>query len=139
MINLAIIMGRLTFDPELMKTSTGKSALSFSVAVERDYKSGDEKLTDFISCEAYGKNAEFIAKYFTKGQMIAVIGTLNNKSYTDKKTGIDRTLTKIIVNKVSFCGNKTTSEKKNEVAATSYETTNVDDAFYACGDDEFPF
>ena len=84
-INTAVIMGRLTADPELKTTSSGLSVLSFSVAVERNYqKEGEEKAVDFINVVAWRKTAEFVSKYFHKGSMIAVTGSLQTRSYEDK-------------------------------------------------------
>lgn len=77
MLNQIIIMGRLTRDPELKHTHTGKSVANFSVACEREFKNADgAKLTDFIDCTAWGNTADFISKYFTKGRMVTVQGRL---------------------------------------------------------------
>lgn len=85
MINKVIIMGRLTADPELRQTTTGISSCNFTVAVDRGYKSANgEKQTDFIRCQAWKQTAEFVSRYFSKGRMIIVEGSMQNNDYTDK-------------------------------------------------------
>ena len=108
-INTAVIMGRLTADPELKTTASGLSVLSFSVAVERNYqKEGEEKAVDFINVVAWRKTAEFISKYFHKGSMIAVEGSIQTRKYEDKD-GNKRTAFEILANTVSFCGKEASS------------------------------
>ena len=108
-INTAVIMGRLTADPELKTTSSGLSVLSFSVAVERNYqKEGEEKAVDFINVVAWRKTAEFVSKYFHKGSMIAVEGSIQTRKYEDKD-GNKRTAFEILANTVSFCGKEANS------------------------------
>lgn len=84
MLNHITIMGRLVRDPELRKTQSGVSVVSFTVAVDRDFKNGDEKVTDYIDCTAWRGQADFISKYFTKGRAIVVDGSLNSRKWTDK-------------------------------------------------------
>ena len=108
-INTAVIMGRLTADPELKTTASGLSVLSFSVAVERNYqKEGEEKAVDFINVVAWRKTAEFVSKYFHKGSMIAVEGSIQTRKYEDKD-GNKRTAFEILANTVSFCGKEVSS------------------------------
>ena len=108
-INTAVIMGRLTADPELKTTASGLSVLSFSVAVERNYqKEGEEKSVDFINVVAWRKTAEFVSKYFHKGSMIAVEGSIQTRKYEDKD-GNKRTAFEILANTVSFCGKEANS------------------------------
>lgn len=84
MINKVILHGRLTADPELSQTTSGISSCRFSVAVDRGYKSANgEKQTDFIRCQAWRQTAEFVSRYFSKGKMIIVDGSLQNNDYTD--------------------------------------------------------
>lgn len=84
MINSVVIMGRLTFDPELRTTPTGVSVVRFQVACDRNYqKSGEERKADFIDVTAWRQTAEFISRYFRKGSMIAVEGSIQTDSYTD--------------------------------------------------------
>lgn len=106
MMNCIIIMGRLTADPELRATQSGLSVTSFTVAVDRRYtKQGEEKQTDFITCVAWRNTAEFVTRYFRKGQMIAVQGSLQTRNYEDKH-GNKRTAYEILADSVSFCGGK---------------------------------
>ncbi|MCX7657835.1 MAG: single-stranded DNA-binding protein [Oscillospiraceae bacterium] len=86
MLNKVILMGRLTADPELRQTANNVSTCRFSVAVDRNYTpKGEEKQTDFINVVAWRQTAEFVSKYFSKGSMIVVEGTLRTGSYTDKR------------------------------------------------------
>jgi single-strand DNA-binding protein len=85
MLNKIIIMGRLTRDPELRRTQSGTAVTSFSLAVDRDFKSqGGEKETDFIDVVAWRNAAEFVSKYFSKGRMALVEGRLQIREWTDK-------------------------------------------------------
>lgn len=102
MLNKAILMGRLTRDPELKQTQSGTSVCSFSVAVDRNFKGADgERQTDFISCVAWRSTAEFISKWFGKGAMIVVVGSIQTRRYQDKN-GNDRTATEVIVEEAMF-------------------------------------
>ena len=105
MLNSVIIMGRLTADPELRTTTSGLSVTSFTVAVDRNYKSGDERQTDFINCVAWRQTADFVTRFFKKGQMIAVQGSLQVRNYEDKN-GNKRTAYDVVADNVSFCGSK---------------------------------
>ena len=89
MLNKIVIMGRLTHDPEMRQTGSGTSVTSFSLAVERDYsgRDGGEKQTDFIDVVAWRHTAEFVSKYFAKGDMAAVSGRLQIRGWTDKEIG----------------------------------------------------
>lgn len=110
MLNCAIIMGRLTADPELRTTASGLSVTSFSVAVDRRFqRQGEEKQTDFINVVAWRQTAEFVSRYFHKGSMIAVQGSIQTRNYEDKN-GNKRTAVEIVADNVSFCGSKAESE-----------------------------
>lgn len=116
MLNIAAIMGRLTADPELKSTQTGVSVVSFTLAVDRSYaKAGTERQTDFINVVAWRSTAEFICRYFTKGQMMAVSGSIQTRNYEDKQ-GNKRTAFEIVANDVSFTGSK-----RESGGASSYE------------------
>lgn len=105
MLNSAIIMGRLTADPELRTTSSNISFVRFSVAVDRAYqKQGTERQTDFINVVAWRQTADFVSRYFRKGQMIAVQGSIQTGSY--EKDGVRRQTFEIVADNVSFCGSK---------------------------------
>ena len=84
MLNLMILQGRLTKEPELRTTQSGVNVASFTVAVERDYQSGGEKQTDFIDCVAWRGTGEFVSKYFHKGSMIVVSGKLQSRKWQDR-------------------------------------------------------
>ena len=84
MINSVILMGRITAAPECKKTQSGISVVSFSIAVDRSYRSGSERQTDFITVVAWRQTADFICNYFKKGQMIAIEGSIQTRPYEDK-------------------------------------------------------
>lgn len=106
MLNRAIIMGRITANPELRQTQGGVSVLSFTVAVDRRFTNpSGERQADFIYCVAWRHTAEFISKYFVKGQMIAIDGVLQSRNYVDKN-GNNRSVIEVVVENASFCGSK---------------------------------
>ncbi len=107
-LNKVILMGRLTADPELKTTPSGVCVTNFTLAVDRRGK-GEDKQTDFISCRARRQTAEFIAKYFRKGNQIAVVGELQTRSWTDGN-GQKRYATDVVVSEASFCESKKDSE-----------------------------
>lgn len=105
-MNTVSIMGRLVRDPELNQTSNDINITRFTIAVDRKYQQqGSLRKADFIDCVAWRKTAEFITKYFVKGQMIAIEGELQTDTFTDKDDN-KRKLTKVSVNHVSFCGDR---------------------------------
>ena len=105
-MNSICLMGRLTGDPELKTTQTGVSVTSFSVAVDRAYRSKDqERQTDFINCVAWRGTAEFISRYFRKGQRIALQGSLQSRKYT-ANDGSNRTVYEVVVDNAFFCESK---------------------------------
>lgn len=110
MLNEIILQGRLTNDPELKSTPSGKYVTSFSLAVERDFSTGDDKETDFINIVAWNKTAEFITKYFTKGRQMIVKGSLQVRKY-QTQNGENRYATEVIAEKVYFCGDKKESSQ----------------------------
>lgn len=113
MLNVAIIMGRLTRDPELRRTGSGIAVASFTVAVDRDYTpEGQEKETDFIDCVAWRQTGEFVEKYFKKGSMIVVKGRLQIRGWTDKD-GNKRRTAEIVADNVYFGESKKSSEGCN--------------------------
>lgn len=114
MLNVAIIMGRLTRDPELRRTGSGIAVASFTVAVDRDYTpEGQEKETDFIDCVAWRQTGEFVSKYFTKGSMIVVKGRMQIRSWTDKD-GNKRRTAEIVADNVYFGEGKKSQEGSNQ-------------------------
>ena len=102
MLNKIILMGRLTRDPELRRTESGTAVCSFSIAVDRDFKSKNgEKETDFIDIVSWRATAEFVSKYFTKGRMAVVEGRLQIRDWTDKEGG-KRVAIEIVADNVYF-------------------------------------
>lgn len=120
MINSIVLMGRLTADPELRTTQSGKSVVSFSVAVDRDFQQNGEKQADFIGVVAWGKTAEFIDKYFREGRMIAVVGRIQTRTYTDKD-GNKRKAVEVVADKVSFTGEKADTAAQEPSRIEGYE------------------
>ena len=109
MLNNAVIMGRLVADPELRTTGSGISVTSFTVAVDRRFnRQGEDRQADFIDIIAWRQTAEFVCKYFRKGSMIAVQGSIQTRNYEDKQ-GNKRTAVEVVADNVSFCGSKAES------------------------------
>ena len=112
-MNKVILTGRLTADPELRKTQSGISCCRFNVAVERRFadKNTGERAADFISCIAWKNTAEFVSKYFAKGKMIALEGSLRTGKYQDKNhSDVTHYTTDVYVDNVEFCGDKGSSQ-----------------------------
>lgn len=108
-MNKVILMGRLTADPNLNQTPSGISSCRFSIAVNRKFadKNTGERQADFINCTAWRQTAEFINRYFKKGSMICVEGTLRTGSYQDRKyPDVTHYTTDVLVDNVEFCGSK---------------------------------
>ena len=106
MLNVVALTGRLVEDPELKTTGNGVSVCSFRIAVDRDYApQGQERKADFINVVAWRGTAEFVAKFFRKGQMIAVNGSIQTRQYEDRR-GNKRTAVEVVAGSVSFCGSK---------------------------------
>ena len=143
MLNNVVLMGRLTADPELKQTQNGVSVLSFSLAVDRDYtQQGQEKQVDFINIVAWRLTAEFISKYFTKGQMMALKGAIQTRSYEDKQ-GNKRTAFEVVADKVYFCSSKTEGSNNGKSLKSDNVSVGFDDfdGFEEIGsnDDDSPF
>lgn len=102
MLNSVCLMGRLAADPELKTTQNGVSVTSFRIAVDRTFQSkGQEKQTDWIDIVAWRNTAEFVTRYFRKGSMIAVQGSIQTRSYTDRDGG-KRTAFEVVADNVFF-------------------------------------
>lgn len=143
MLNKIILMGRLTRDPELRHTGSGTPVASFSLAVDRDFKSqGGEKETDFIDIVAWRNTAEFVSKYFTKGRMAVVEGRLQIRDWTDKDGGKRRTA-EVIAENVYFGDSKKesggASQQDNFNALNNRMSQNQDFAEIGEEDGELPF
>lgn len=107
MLNKIMLMGRLTRDPELRYTQTGKPVASFTLAVDRDFKDkqSGERTCDFINIVAWNHSAEFVSKYFTKGRMAVVEGRLQIRGWTDKD-GNKRTIAEVVAENIYFGDSK---------------------------------
>lgn len=148
-MNVVVLVGRLTDHPELRKTSSDISVTRFSIAVDRPHKSGEDKQTDFINIVAWRQSAEFICRYFTKGQRIGVEGSLRMNKFTDKD-GNNRTSYEVVVNNAHFVENKrengngenlpseTQNGSQNENTA-SFSNGGYEDFAEVTSDDDLPF
>ncbi len=104
MLNKAILMGRITRDPELRYTPNNVAVCTFTVAIDRRFvRQGEERQADFINVVAWRQQAEFVAKYFTKGRMINVVGSIQTRSWDDQN-GTKRYATEVIADEINFCG-----------------------------------
>ena len=123
-MNKIILVGRLTRDPELRSTSTGISTANFTVAVNRNFKNKDGQYdADFISCVAFRNTADFVSKYFKKGNLICLDGRIQTRNY-DAQDGTKRYVTEVVVENVEFVGGKSdnsTSQSNNYVDAPSQD------------------
>lgn len=117
MLNVVAIMGRLVADPELRTTPAGHSVCSFRIACDRSYvQQGQQRQADFIDIVAWRQQADFVSKYFQKGSMIAVEGSLQTRQYQDKN-GNSRTAVEVVANNISFAGAK----RQDSQSVPSYE------------------
>lgn len=106
MLNICALQGRLARDPELRQTNTGKQVATFTLAVDRGRKDANGKsVADWIPVIAWERAAEFAYKWLTKGQMVAVDGRLQRRTYT-AKDGTNRTVLEVVANNINFCGSK---------------------------------
>ena len=144
MLNIVAIQGRLSADPELRTTQTGTPVCSFTLAVQRNVKGSDgEYGTDWIDCVAWGKTAELICKYFQKGQLMAVNGSLQTRSY--EKDGVKRNTTEVLVQSAYFCESRNTSsgtQHREPAASRALPDTpplSQDEMEEILGADDFPF
>ena len=133
-MNKIILLGRLTKNPELRYTSTGKNVVQFVLAVNRPFQNAQGQTeADFIPCQIWGKTAETLANSVTKGQRLLVEGRLQNRSYT-AKDGSNRWVTEVIGERFEFI------ERKTETTAQKQYTDNIDNyASHIPFDEEIPF
>lgn len=125
-MNKVILMGRLTKEPEVRYTqATNTMVTSFTLAVNRRFvKQGEERQSDFINIVAWNKTAEFVSKYFSKGQQVGVIGRIQTRNYDDEQ-GVKHYITEVIAEEVYFAGEK--KEKAQNDTTYDFEITNSDD------------
>ena len=157
MLNVVAIMGRLVADPELRTTTQGHSVCSFRIACDRSYvQQGQQRQADFIDIVAWRQQADFVSKYFQKGSLIAIDGSLQTRQYQDKQ-GSKRTAVEVVANNISFAGAKrqdsqsvpsyeqqTTSHVQQAKAAQNalqpaYTQGSMDDFAVINDDDDLPF
>ena len=133
MLNIVCMMGRLTTDPELKHTPNGVAVTSFTLAVDRSYvKTGEERQTDFINVTAWRGTAEFVCKYFRKGQLMAVQGSIQTRNYTDKD-GNKRKAFVVVADSVYF------AEPKKEKADVDIQADTQTEFEEIPSDDDLPF
>lgn len=113
MLNSVCLTGRMVARPELKTTTSGVNVTTFTLAVERNFvKPGEQRETDFINIVAWRHTADFVCKYFDKGSLITINGSLQTRNYEDKN-GNKRTAVEVVANEVYFCGkNETKTETK---------------------------
>lgn len=143
MLNCVTLMGRLVADPELRTTTTGKSVCTFRIAVDRSFqKAGEQRQADFITIVAWESTANFVSRYFAKGSMIAVQGSIQTRNYQDNN-GNNRTAFEVLAREVSFCGSKaetgTTAPVSPAAPAPAYQTAVPSDFEEITDDDDLPF
>ena len=142
MFNLVVLTGRLTADPELKTTPNGIPVTSFSIAVDRRYsRNAEERQTDFINIVAWRSNAEFITKYFKKGNLIGIEGSIQTRRYQDSN-GNNRTAFEVVVNNTQFVESKKSAAPGSaDSEPASFSNADVND-FADLGDatdDDLPF
>lgn len=140
MLNVVALMGRLVADPQLRQTTTGKNVASFRVAVDRGRKDANgQNQADFFDIVAWDKSAEFVCRYFQKGSMIAVEGRLQSRNYQDK-SGNNRNAVEVVVNNVSFAGNKEPAQSQNVANRAVSEPVVANNEYEPIEDDgDLPF
>lgn len=125
-MNKTILVGRLTADPELRQTQSGVASCRFTVAVDRKFadKNSGEKQSDFITCVAWRQTAEFVSRYFNKGKMIALEGSLRTGKYQDKNhEDVTHYTTEVYVDNVEFVGGKGDGGQQTQTTPAKVETT----------------
>ena len=138
MLNNVTLMGRLCSDPELKHTQNDIAVTSFTLAVDRQFKSGEEKEADFINVVAWRATAEFITRYFKKGQLMALEGSIQTRKYTDKD-GNNRTAFEVVANNVHFCGGKSDNTAAPATNTDPLQTFTEQNAGFVGTDEELPF
>lgn len=144
-MNVVVLVGRLTDNPELRHTNSNVAVTRFSIAVDRSYRSGEDRQTDFINIVAWRQTAEFITTYFKKGQRIGIEGSLRMNKYTDKD-GNNRTSYEVVVNNAHFVESKRDSgnagyipSEEQQSAPASFSNSDSGDFSEIASDDDLPF
>ncbi len=140
-MNKAILVGRLTKDPELKTTGSGVSVCSFTIAVNRRFRNAEGNYdADFINCVAWRQQAEFLSKYFSKGRMVGISGSIQTRNY--ERDGQRVYVTEVVADEVSFVDSKADSAPAAAAPQTGSNTTSfgADDGFIPMpADDDLPF
>lgn len=135
-MNTVALMGRIVNDLELKTVGKDTPMLNFTIAVDRDFVAqGKERQTDFFDCTAWRQNAEFISKYFSKGRMIAITGSLQTNSY-ETNDGVKRKYVNIVVDRANFCGDKARDGGSGSNTTTKSKPAKTVDDY---SEDELPF
>lgn len=125
-MNKVILLGRLTKDPETRFTQTNNvQVTSFTLAVNRRFAKQGEQQADFINCVAWNKTAEFVSKYFRKGQQVAVVGRIQTRTYTDNNNQT-RYITEVIAEEVYFADSNKNNSTENNTTDDQFEITDPD-------------
>ena len=135
MLNHITIHGRLTADPELKQTQSGVSVCNFTVAVDRSYKNGEERQTDFFTVVCWRGLADMVSKYFAKGKEILVSGEMQSRKWQDNE-GNNRIAWEIMAKEVDFCGSKSDNGGSS---APTFQTNNSQKFEEIGDDDSLPF
>ncbi len=150
MLNVVAIMGRLVADPELRTTGNGTNVCSFRIACDRNFvQQGQQRQADFIDVVAWRQSAEFVTKYFQKGSLVAVEGSLQSRQYQDKN-GNNRTAVEVVASQICFAGPKKPGgqpvddggeapPKDYREPAPAYSQGSADDFAVISDDDDLPF
>lgn len=126
MLNKCFLLGRMTKDPEIRRTNGGTAVTSFTLAVDRDFKTNGEKNTDFIEVVAWRNTAEFVSKYFSKGRMAIVEGRLQIRDWTDKN-GNKRRTAEVVADNVYFGDSKRENKEEPEYKQADFAEISEED------------
>ena len=139
MLNVVALMGRLVADPELRHTPQGVSVTTFTIAVDRSFvRQGEQRQADFIDIVCWRSSAEFVCKYFQKGSLIAVNGSIQTRTYQDKN-GNNRKAFEIVADNVHFAGEKKDGGAQGGGSPHYAEKKNDDFAVIDEGEEDLPF
>ena len=134
-MNNVVLKGRLVADPELRMTQSSISVTSFKIAVDKYTGKDGEKQADFIECNAWRGTAEFISKYFTKGQEILIRGAIHNKEWTDKNN-VKHYTYEVTAENAEFCGSKAGNAQQNNSVPADFDPSSFEEII---SDGETPF
>jgi len=141
-MNKAILVGRLTKDPELKTTGSGVNVCSFTIAVNRRFRNAEGNYdADFINCVAWRQQAEFLSRFFSKGRMVGVVGSIQTRNY--ERDGQRVYVTEVVADEISFVDSKSQNDGPAQSTPAASANTNsfgADDGFIPMpADDDLPF